>query len=298
MQSKFAFRLRAQVRRFNRLRWWGKLQNVRRHGGRGSMSRRSVTRYVLWSPELGDYSFEPNDRDGLIEFASRALETQAVHIRGFFEELAADRRLALDIEGRRRPTLLDRNPPLGQRRLWYALTRLLKPQLVVEAGVWYGLGSSVLLRALERNAEEGYDGSLLAFDPDPTAGWLVHPRHRHRWTLVREPTEGALEAHLRGKRPGLFIVDTPPSYERERHQFELALAHAAAPAVLLASNGTHTSALEDLCRERSLPFHHHPYEAADHFYTAPGVALALVSGAYRASDPTAWRGFPDPRYVG
>ena len=44
MQSKFGFQLRAQVRRFNRLRWWGKPQNVRRHGGRGSMSRRSATR--------------------------------------------------------------------------------------------------------------------------------------------------------------------------------------------------------------------------------------------------------------
>jgi hypothetical protein len=81
---------------------------------------------------------------------------------------------------------------------------------------------------------------------------------------------------LRGKVTGLFVVDTPPAYERERRQFELALAHAASPAVLLASNGSQTAALCDLCREHSLTYHHLPYDAADHFYTAPGVSLAVV----------------------
>jgi hypothetical protein len=173
---------------------------------------------------------------------------------------------------------LDRNPPIGQRRLWYVAARLLKPALIVEAGVWYGLGSAVLLRALERNAEDGCEGQLIAFDPDPAAGWLVHPRHQHRWTLVRETTEAALETHLRGKAVGLFIADTPPAYERERREHELALAHAASPAVLLSSNGNQTMALRDLCREHSLAYQHLAYESADHFYRTPGVAMALVSG--------------------
>ena len=242
------------------------------------MSRGAVTRYVLWSPELGDYSFELADRDALIEFASRALQCDATCVRGFLDELEVDERLRLDIAERRRRALLDKNPPIGQRRLWYVAARLLKPTLIVETGVWYGLGSTVLLRALERNAEEGWEGHLMGFDPDPTAGWLVHPRHEHRWTLVRDTTDEALETYLRGKAVGLFVADTPPDYERERRELELALAHAAPPAVLLSSNGNQTEALRDLCREHSLSYHHLPYESADHFYTTPGVALALVSG--------------------
>jgi Methyltransferase domain len=279
VRASSRFRLRAHVRRFNRLRWWGKLRNVRRHRGRGRMSRRAVVRYVLWSPELGDYSFEPADRHALIEFASRALNVEATRVRELFDELDSDEQLRRDIDERRRPTLLDKNPPVGQRRLWYVVARLIRPALIVETGVWYGLGSAVLLRALERNADEGYEGRLLAFDPDPTAGWLVHPRHHPRWTLVRDTAEAGLEAHLHGKLAGLFVVDTPPAYERERRQFELAVAHAASPAVLLASNGSQTAALRDLCREYSLAYHHLPYESADHFYTAPGVSLAVVRDA-------------------
>jgi hypothetical protein len=279
VRDELRFRLKAEARRFNRLRWYGKLRNVQSHGGRGPMTRRALARYILWSPELGDYSFELADTEALIRFAARGLGCEAEVVRGLLDELDRDERLRQDIDERRRPALLDRDPPLGQRRLWWVAARLLKPELIVETGVWYGLGSAVLLRALERNAEEGFEGRLMAFDIDPTAGWLVHPRHRDRWTLVRENTAAALHERLRGTRVGLFIADTAPAYELERHEFELALSHAAAPAVLLASNGSQTQALRDLCRERGLRYEHLPYDAADHFYTTPGVALTLVNGA-------------------
>src|SRR5438105_2401515 len=46
------------------------------------------------------------------------------------------------------------------RLLMYVLTRFKRPELVVETGVMHGLGSSFILRALERNAS----GRLVSID--------------------------------------------------------------------------------------------------------------------------------------
>jgi Methyltransferase domain len=257
------------------LRWLGKLKNVRRHG-RGRMTWLGVARYVLWSPELGDYSFEMADRDALVRFAAAALDCDPEVARRHLDELEGDQRLGADIAERRRRGLLDRRPGLGQRRLWWVLARVLKPELIVETGVWYGLGSAVLLRALELNELEGAPGQLLGFDPDPSAGWLVHPRHRERWRLVQDPTEVSLAGELAEREVGLFISDTPSSHDREAHEFSVAFARAARPAVLLAANGEFTPALADLAREHDLPYHHMAFEIAGHFYSAQGVSLARV----------------------
>jgi hypothetical protein len=162
---------------------------------------------------------------------------------------------------------------LSQRTLWWAIVRLRKPALVVETGVWYGLGSAVLLRALELNAEDGYEGRLISFDPDPTGGWLVPDRLKPRWNWVKHATDDALEATLIGRELDLFIHDTPSNYERERYEFRVALRHAARGAVLLSSNGRNTPALEEICAIAGLPYHHYPYVAERHFYVTRGLSL-------------------------
>lgn len=71
----------------------------------------------------------------------------------------------------------------------------------METGVRYGLGTMVILRALERNAQEESDhhGKLISFDPDPNGGWMVPERHAPHWTWVRATTRDALDANLRGR---------------------------------------------------------------------------------------------------
>jgi hypothetical protein len=78
---------------------------------------------------------------------------------------------------------------------WYAVVRALKPQLIVETGIKQGLGSLVLLAALERNAGEGGSGRLISFDIDPFSGWVVPQRLRARC--------GRLANHRRELRSGL-----------------------------------------------------------------------------------------------
>src|SRR5207302_11039577 len=99
-------------------------------------------------------------------------------------ELEDDADLRHSIERRlRKRGNHNRRVGYGRRLGWYAIARLVRPQLIVETGIHDGLGSTVLLRALQRNAEDGNDGRLLAFDIRPDVGWLVEDGLRDRYDV-------------------------------------------------------------------------------------------------------------------
>ena len=162
MEALGRHRLRAGARRLNRLRWSSKLANVRHAPPGGTAGALDKIGYVLLAPELGDHSFDITDQRGMARFLAEALSLPVEDALAALEEAGSDERLRLDYTRLKRLSLVPRRMRLSQRTLWWAIVRLRKPSLVVETGVWYGLGSAVILRALELNAEEGHEGRLIS----------------------------------------------------------------------------------------------------------------------------------------
>jgi hypothetical protein len=257
-------------RYLRRLRWIGKAAAVRSVGA--SVPRN--LRYVLSDPEPANYTYELSNEDVLVTWTAEV---------GGCER---DRAQRLISEAREDAELHDRltrataghwwwtkpAPRFGRRLAWYALVRLLAPELVVETGVHDGLGSLLLLRALERNRDEraGPPPKLVSFDINPTAGWLVgqHPL----WELRLESSRDGLEAVLaRGPQLGLFVHDSLHTYEHERWELETAVAKLAPNGVLISDNAHGTSALSDTCEEHGRRFLRFYERSCDHFY--PGGAM-------------------------
>ncbi|MTD43669.1 hypothetical protein GKE82_04950 [Conexibacter sp. W3-3-2] len=274
--SERSYRVRAAVRRLNRIRWNAKAKSLRAYGGNGA-SASERAKYVLWDPEVGDFSFHMADLDAAAAFLADGFGVSAARARELLDEPASDEQLRRDYGQLRRWSQLRPDMALGHRPLLWALIRLRRPTLVVETGLWYGLGAMVMLRALERNAEEGHGcGKLISFDPDPTAGWMVPQRHAPHWTWVQATTQSALEANLRGRQLDLFVHDTPSEPQLERYELRTAWAASSSGAVICSSNGKNTPALEELCSARDLRHLHHDYTAAGHFYRGNGVSFAIA----------------------
>jgi hypothetical protein len=266
-----------RLRRLSRLRWVTKYRVLRTYDVRIRDDPWRNLRYVLWDPEVESHSYEVENVGELAQFVAALLDVPERQVLEYVGELDVDPELN---ERLRRQTRwrfdVKTGPPPGSRLLWYALARTLKPRLIVETGIYQGLGSLVLLRALEQNAREGVEGSLLSIDADPDAGTLVHPRVQGRWRKVVGMTNEILESELDGQAVGMMIQDTGHTYENQSFEFGVVHAHRAERLVLIDNGGGQTDALRDLCARAGGVYQHFRDRPLNHFYPAGGSGVGLI----------------------
>jgi len=134
------------------------------------------------------------------------------------------------------PTRFDGDPVLA--RLGYFLTRVLRPQVVIETGVAFGISSGFILAALERNG----GGRLISIDLPPlgvsarVTGAIVPDRLRERWTLIRGVSTRVLPSVLRDLPPvGLFVHDSLFTQRNACEEYERVLPHLASHSAIVAN---------------------------------------------------------------
>jgi predicted O-methyltransferase YrrM len=124
-------------------------------------------------------------------------------------------------------------------RLCYLACRYLRPRLVLETGVAYGVTSAYILAAL---AENDY-GQLYSIDLPPLApdaashvGYFVPTGLRSRWKLSLGPAQELLPELLEHtKFIDMFVHDSLHTYSHMKWEFETALS-ALRPGGLLISD--------------------------------------------------------------
>ncbi|MFL5955205.1 MAG: class I SAM-dependent methyltransferase [Gaiellaceae bacterium] len=241
---------------------------------------RAALRYLLRDREFTNLTYEIENVDELVTFVADALGHPRDAIAGYVAEPFADERLLGPLRAALRARR-DRNPEprFGRRLGWYAIVRATRPELVVETGVHDGLGSALVLRALERNGA----GTLYGFDVDPQAGWLVPQELRGRYQLVLGDVRETLPRELADKSVDVFIHDSLHTYEHEHFELELAVAHSGASAILASDNAHATTALRDVCTEHGLDYALFRERPRHHFYPGAGLGLGLSRSAPHTS---------------
>jgi methyltransferase family protein len=232
---------------------------------------------LFFNKEADNFTYDIANEDELAGFLAESLGADVADARRYVAELQQDddlrTRLSRPLRTRR-----DRSSKIayGRRLGWYAATRIAKPALVVETGIHDGLGSAVLLRALERNAAEGVEGRLLSFDFREDVGWLLDAELKRRWDPVIGDTKKTLPAAVAGREVGLFVHDSDHAYEHERFEFETIAVVAAPGAVLISDNAHAGNAFRDFCEQRGLEFQLFRERPLRHFYPGAGIGLAVL----------------------
>lgn len=259
----------------SRLRWITKYRLLHHFGLRLRHNLRAGLKYVLLDPETESFTYALDNEHDVVDALAGPLRTSRRDLLGFIAETRTDpelnERLAHHL---RRRFDVKHRPQLGNRLVWYLIARALKPELIVETGIYQGLGSLGLLRALERNAAEGRPGELLSFDMNPRAGSVVREELHARWRRVVGSTSDLLVPALEGRSVGMLIHDTPHTDENQRLEFGAALAHAAPRLVLVDSSGCMPT-LSLLCAERAVPYHRIELRSRAHIYPGAKLAFAL-----------------------
>ncbi len=260
-----------------RLRWIAKAAAVRRVGAPVLPN----LRYVLTDPEPANCTYELANESQLARWVAEVAGVERAAAAAVLAEPRADRQLRARLRAATRGHWWwsKREPPFGRRVAWYALVRLIRPALVVETGVHDGLGSLLLLSALERN---GGDGRLVSFDINPEAGWLVGP---HRlWELrIERAVDGLPEVLAAAPLVGLFIHDSLHSYVNERGELELGAGRLAPGGVLLTDNAHGTRALADVCASHGLQYTEFFERPRGHFHPGGGIGAGTAAPAVPAA---------------
>lgn len=277
-------RWRIQALGLPRLRWWKKARVLRAYGVSIRESRGPALRYAFLDAELENFTYELGNRAELAEFVAGALGTTSMEIEGYFRETEEDPELKEGLRNRLKHRKDRKQTPLFGRRLgWYAIARVLKPSVIVETGIHDGLGSVLLLRALDRNAEAGNPGQLISIDINPRSGWLVADRLRGHWKPIIGSTFDVLENAVAGLAVGMIVHDSHHTYECELFEFTTALAHAAPTLALVSDNAHATSALRDVCDDLGIEYRFFKEQPKRHFYPGAGIGLGVVR---RGAEPT------------
>lgn len=125
----------------------------------------------------------------------------------------------------------------------YVLTRILRPERVVETGVAHGVSSAFMLFALRAN-ENGRLDSIETLS-DPRVGQMIPDDLKDRWQLHRGDSLGLLPSVC--KTAGaidLFVHDSLHTYRHMRSEFEVMWPYLASGGVLVAHDICHSNAFD------------------------------------------------------
>jgi len=145
-------------------------------------------------------------------------------------------------------------------RALYIITRILKPKVVIETGVFEGHSSLAFLIALEENNE----GSLYSIDlpspklpPGKDSGWVVPNYLRTRWDLRLGKSSDLLPGLLTEvKEVDIFLHDSEHSYENMFWEYEATWGNIRKGGLLLSHDISMNPAFKDFANRNSRKYYY------------------------------------------
>lgn len=164
------------------------------------------------------YLDEEWDKEEALGNLSKVLDAERDELESILSELSNSDQM-IGVEDILENSEYRENPAeFGYRKLFYVITRYIKPEVIVETGVFDGVGTSFFLMALEKNGKGrlisiDYTEGGMSFPPGEECGWAIPEKLRERWELVEGRSVNKLEKVLKNyPEADLFFHDSKHSY--------------------------------------------------------------------------------------
>jgi predicted O-methyltransferase YrrM len=160
----------------------------------------------------------------------------------------------------------------GLRLGWYAMVRIMKPRIVVEAGVDKGLGAVSLAAALLRNREEGFDGRYYGTDNNANAGWLLSAPYDSAGKILYGDSNSIVE---KIEHPIDLFINGIGLAAYEAEQYRVLEPRLTKGGVVLSETSRWSEALMkfSIASERDYIFF--GAEPKDHWYPGNGIGFSF-----------------------
>lgn len=221
------------------------------------------------------YSITEKSRKELAHLLSCLFGDSPNLYRCYFREIDDDASFRRHIEIGLKSALPDvSSVDVGRRLGWYAIARRMRPKLIVETGVDYGLGSCLLCVALLRNGQEGFPGRYIGTDINPNAGLLLKAPYSEVGSIVYGDSIDTLSRMTESI--DLFINDSDHSVAYEAREYEVIRPRLSPRAVVLGDNSHATTVLADFSEAHERQFVFFKEQPRDHWYPGAGIGISLI----------------------
>jgi predicted O-methyltransferase YrrM len=224
------------------------------------------------------YDLSPRNREHLTWWVSAVSGAPVDAVRGYLAEIEADEDLRQHIEAgvkrSDRRGLADPQARYGRRLGWYALTRVLRPQHIVETGTDKGLGACVFAAAVLRNGT----GTVTTMDFNPDSGYLVSGRYAEVTNRLLGDSVELL--HSLDSPVDLFLHDSWHTFEHETAELEAVGPLLTSRSLVLSDNSHATDALVRWAEARDRRFLFFAEQPEDHWYPGSGIGAAWSDASY------------------
>ena len=156
------------------------------------------------------------------------------------------------------------------QELLYHLTKLYKPEIVIETGVYRGISSSFILQALEDNgsgtlysidlpmAKYVDDRGELDYSPlsqGESTGFCVPNKLKKRWRLILGDSKTELPKLLeKVKRVDMFYHDSEHTYSAMMREYETVFPYLSENSIISSDDISWNNAFSDFCHSHFLEY--------------------------------------------
>lgn len=185
-----------------------------------------ILKYIFLDPELDTFSYNQVNSIEIAENLTNFFGISPEKLKYYFDEfdlIQSELRKELFLSVLWRLLFMKRKILFGRNINEYVIVRSLKPNLVIELGIKYGLSSLVIAKALDRNKNEGFPGNLICVDIDPESGLFLSKIDQTIAKFIIEDSIKFLEkSNLSGD---IYIIsDSMPGSFHIKKELQIALS--------------------------------------------------------------------------
>jgi predicted O-methyltransferase YrrM len=239
-----------------------------------------IIQVVSWAfrkTEDHNYYYHLTDENYLYlsHFLSTTFNRPLEEVRSYIEEIRGDQEIISTLESnfKANAKFKDSVPGIGRRVAWYAIVRIMKPNLVVESGVYQGLGSLVISKALSKNQDSGVFGKYLGTDIDPSSGIFFKDEYR---AIGKIEIGDTIEILNREKTLiDIYICDSDHSQEYELKEYQNLATKMHNSSVVISDNSHVTQVLSDWSEIEKRRFFYFSEKPLNHWYPGGGIGVSI-----------------------
>ncbi len=236
-------------------------------------------KWLVLKSEFTNYNYDitTTNKKYMASFISFVTGVTAKEASILIEELEADQELYKYIEGRilniNRGREISTPFYYGRRLAWYALIRILSPEVVVETGTDKGLGTLIMARALQKNGK----GKIITIDLDPYSGALLD---LSKWTNIEILRGDAVTMLSSLKKIDVFIHDSNHDPDYEFAEFCAIETSIDEKSIVLSDNSHISDSLYRWSERHDRRFLFFKEESLNHWHSGDGIGVSLPPMRY------------------